>query len=172
MAVGFDFRTADAAPRDRLASAWRDIAVDAGGAPQRRPLDRVLRDTDTLAFIVVRDDTVLYEGYFNGCARDKPVTSFSIAKSFTSALVGCAIADGRIGSVEDPVTRYVPELRARDTRYERITLRHLLTMASGIRYVERSLPSHTKGRSQASAGLRRPLNSPSPIKPASMSSHA
>jgi CubicO group peptidase (beta-lactamase class C family) len=68
------------------------------------------------------------------------VTSFSVAKSFVSALVGAAIADGRINSVEDPVTRYVPELLARDARYRNITLRHLLTMASGIRYVERGLP--------------------------------
>jgi CubicO group peptidase (beta-lactamase class C family) len=49
-------------------------------------------------------------------------------------LVGIAIDEGRVGSVDDPVTRYVPELASRDRRFERITLRDLLTMSSGLRY--------------------------------------
>jgi hypothetical protein len=50
--------------------------------------------------------------------------------------VGIAIGEGRIGSVDDPITRYVPELAGRDPRFGRITLRHLLTMTSGLRYEE------------------------------------
>jgi CubicO group peptidase (beta-lactamase class C family) len=53
-----------------------------------------------------------------------------------SALVGIAIGEGRIGSVDDPITRYVPELADRDRRFEKITLRHLLSMTSGLRYEE------------------------------------
>ena len=60
----------------------------------------------------------------------------SVAKSVLSALVGIAIGEGRIGSVDDPITRYVPELAERDRRFEKITLRHLLTMTSGPRYEE------------------------------------
>jgi CubicO group peptidase (beta-lactamase class C family) len=55
-----------------------------------------------------------------------------VAKPVISALIGIAIAQGRIGSVDDPVTRYLPELARRDPRFGRITLRHLLTMSSGL----------------------------------------
>jgi CubicO group peptidase (beta-lactamase class C family) len=64
------------------------------------------------------------------------VTSFSVAKSFTSALVGLAIQDGYIQSVDDPITRYLPELAKRDPRFEAITIRHVLLMASGLDYQE------------------------------------
>ena len=63
-----------------------------------------------------------------------------MAKSFLSTLVGIAIDEGLIGSVADPVTDYLPELAERDPRFERITLRDLLTMSSGLRYREQSLP--------------------------------
>jgi CubicO group peptidase (beta-lactamase class C family) len=59
-----------------------------------------------------------------------------MAKSVLSALVGIAIGEGRINSADNPITRYVPELAGRDPRFGRITLRHLLTMTSGLRYEE------------------------------------
>ncbi len=99
-------------------------------------VDTFLSANGTQAFIVIRDDKVLYEQYFNGARRDSIVTSFSVAKSFLSALVGIAVAEGKIKSVEDPITRYLPELAARDPRFSKITLRHLLMMSSGIRYEE------------------------------------
>ncbi len=99
-------------------------------------LDTFLATNGTQAFIVIRDDKVLYEQYFNGARRDSIVTSFSVAKSFLSALIGIAIAEGTIKSVEDPITRYLPELADRDPRFSRITIRHLLMMSSGIQYDE------------------------------------
>jgi CubicO group peptidase (beta-lactamase class C family) len=99
-----------------------------------------LRQTDTLAFLIVHDDELVYERYFGDADHDARQTSFSVAKSFVSTLVGIAIDEGLIASVDDPVTDYVPELAERDPRFERITLRHLLTMTSGIRYEEQSLP--------------------------------
>lgn len=136
----FEFKTPDAAERERLAPLWRSIEIESGGRKVVQRFDEFMRDSDTLAFLVVRDDVLLYQGYFNGGSREATVTSFSVAKSFVSALVGCAIADGRIQSVEDPVTRYLPELLAQDARYQEIRIRDLLTMASGIRYEERGLP--------------------------------
>ena len=65
-----------------------------------------------------------------------PYTSFSMAKSFASALVGIAIDEGRIKSVDEPITNYIPELLKKDKRFESITIRHLLTMSSGIKYEE------------------------------------
>jgi CubicO group peptidase (beta-lactamase class C family) len=93
-----------------------------------------LEDTETQAFLVIQDGEVLYERYFNDTERDSIVTSFSVAKSFTSALVGIAIEEGYIGGVDDPITDYLPELAERDPRFESITLRHLLMMASGLEY--------------------------------------
>ena len=104
--------------------------------PQIEDLEKFLIDTDTQAFIVIQDDQILYENYFNGSQRDSIVTSFSVAKSFTSALIGIAIADGHIHNVNDPITDYLPELLARDSRFGDITIRDLLMMSSGIRYFE------------------------------------
>jgi len=90
--------------------------------------------SDTQAFIIIQDDVILYENYFNGTSRDSLATSFSVAKSFTSALVGIAIAEGHINSVDDAITDYLPELSERDPRFSKITIRHLLLMASGLNY--------------------------------------
>jgi CubicO group peptidase (beta-lactamase class C family) len=57
-----------------------------------------------------------------------------------STLVGIAIEEGLIGDVDDPVTEYVPELSEKDSRFERIALRHLLTMSSGMRYWDTDFP--------------------------------
>ena len=62
--------------------------------PRVGNLEDFLTKTGTQAFIVIRDDAILYEKYFNGAKRDSTVVSFSTAKSFTSALVGIAIQEG------------------------------------------------------------------------------
>ena len=98
--------------------------------------DSFLEKNRTQAFIVIQDDTILYEKYFNGASRDSIVTSFSIAKSFTSALIGIAISEGHIHSVDDPITDYLPELAERDPAFANITIRNLLMMSSGIKYTE------------------------------------
>jgi CubicO group peptidase (beta-lactamase class C family) len=95
-----------------------------------------LAETKTQAFIVIQHDRVLYERYFGDIERDSIATSFSVAKSYLSALVGIAIEEGAIGSLEDPITTYLPELLARDARFGSITIRDLLDMTSGIRYEE------------------------------------
>jgi CubicO group peptidase (beta-lactamase class C family) len=103
-----------------------------GDVMKRVALSELLRSTGTHAFIVVRDNQVLYEDYFNGFARDSLCTSWSLSKSFTSALVGIAISEGYIKSLDDPITNYLPELKAQ--RFDAITIRNLLTMGSGIQY--------------------------------------
>jgi len=97
-------------------------------------LDDFLEQTQTQAFIVIQDDAILYEKYFNGASRDSIVTSFSVAKSWTSALVGAAIADGYIQSADDLITDYLPELAERDPAFAEITIRDLLRMRSGIKF--------------------------------------
>ena len=117
-------------------------------------LDRFLERTGTTSFIVIRSDTVVYEKYFNGWRRDSIFTSFSVAKAFVSTLVGIAIDRGLIHSVDDPVTRYLPELARRDPRFERITVGDLLRMSSGLRYVE-GAPPHDDERTYMDPDLRR-----------------
>jgi CubicO group peptidase (beta-lactamase class C family) len=102
-------------------------------------LESFLRATETTAFIVVKDDQLLYERYFNGYDHDSIQTSFSVVKSFASALVGIAIDEDIIG-LDDPITDYLPELKERDARFERITIRHLISMSSGLRYEEDGTP--------------------------------
>ncbi len=118
-------------------------------------LDSLLESTGTTAFIVIKDDTILYEKYFNDYQRDSIVTSFSIAKSFTSLMVGKAIDEGFIESLEDPVTRYLPELLTIDPNYEKITLEHLLSMKSGIAFKDTDIPWHDKSRAYYHPELRR-----------------
>ena len=94
----------------------------------------------TTALIVIRRDTILFENYYNGFSRDSYFHSQSMAKSFISTLIGFAIEDGYIQGVDDPMTLYIPELLQRDKRFEKITLKHLLMMQSGIKYTEAYLP--------------------------------
>ncbi len=88
----------------------------------------------TTALIFIRHDTILYEKYFNGFNRESFFHSQSMAKSFISFLIGCAIDDGYISGVNDPMTKYIPELKKRDSRFGQITIRNLLMMRSGLRY--------------------------------------
>ena len=113
----------------RVAAAWQR----AGGA---LPMEEALAQFGTQAFLVLRHGTVIHESYANGASREGWVTSFSVAKSMLSVLMGIAVQEGKVASLDDPVTRYLPELRERDPRFDRITLRNLLDMSSGIRYAE------------------------------------
>jgi len=90
----------------------------------------------SVAFLVIRNDSILYEKYFEGRDQASYVPSFSAAKSYVSALVGFAIADGAIKSVNQPITDYLPELLKNDARFSKITIRHLLNMRSGILFKE------------------------------------
>lgn len=102
-------------------------------------LDSALRGTHTRAFVVVHHGRVVFERYDGGANRRTLETSFSVAKSLVSTLVGIATEQGHIDSVDDPVTKYLPELARRDPRFGQVTLRDLLTMSSGISYRETSV---------------------------------
>ncbi len=120
----------DEAPdEDRIAKQFETILeID--------DFDVFLEEMETQSFIVIQDDVILYEKYFNDTERDTMLTSFSTAKSFTSALIGIAIDEGYINSADDPITDYLPELAERDPNFKNITIRHLLMMAGGLDYQE------------------------------------
>lgn len=98
------------------------------------PFEERIEKDGTVAFLVIRNDSVLYEKYFNNYDSSNIVPSFSAAKSFVSALIGIAIDEGKIKSIHDPITDYIPELK--DPGYKKITIEHLLQMRSGIKFNE------------------------------------
>lgn len=98
-----------------------------------RPFGEYLQKRKVRAFLVVRNDTILYERYFEQYGPGTTSSSFSVAKSVTSALLGRALASGAVRSLDDSVTRYVPEL-ARSEAYRGVTIRDLLGMRSGVAY--------------------------------------
>src|SRR5829696_2950291 len=111
--------------------------IEAIGNPSTNgSLEDYLDASGTTAFLLIHDDKVLYEKYFDGYDESSIHTSFSMAKSFASALVGIAIDEGHIKSIDEPITNYIPELLEKDERFESITIRNLLTMSSGIKYEE------------------------------------
>jgi CubicO group peptidase (beta-lactamase class C family) len=124
----------DKLPADNpYASQIEAIASDSSNGES---LEDYLNASGTTALLVIHDDKLLYERYFNGYDETSLNTSFSMAKSFASALVGIAIDKERIKSVNEPITNYIPELLEKDERFKSITIRNLLTMSSGIKYEE------------------------------------
>ena len=115
-----------------------EIEYKEGDSIKRVALDKLLESTGTHAFIVIKDGKLLDERYLNGYQRDSVCISRSVAKSFTSALVGIAIDEGYIKSVDDPIVNYLLELK--DRGFDAITIRNLLTMGSGIRYTVAEWP--------------------------------
>jgi CubicO group peptidase (beta-lactamase class C family) len=95
-----------------------------------------LDQNHTLAFLIIRNDTLLYEHYFKGTDSASIMPSFSVSKSFVSALIGIAIGEGKIRSVDQPVTDFIPELLDNDTAFRQITIDDLLNMRSGVRFNE------------------------------------
>lgn len=150
----FYFQTPSSAMQLRSASVFTSLTYPPNGQANPQDLPQFLKRTDTAAFIVIKNDVLLYEGYFNGYDHNSIVTSFSVAKSFVSALVGIAISEGHISSVEDSITKYVPELLEKDPRYKNINLRHLLSMSSGIRYKEYGMPWSDDAATYYSPNLR------------------
>jgi CubicO group peptidase (beta-lactamase class C family) len=95
-------------------------------------LDGYLEKSKTRSFLIIRNDTILYERYFKGYEADSKVTTFSVAKSFLSAMLGVAIDRGLVQGVKQPICDYFPELN-RD-KLGGVTIEHLLRHTSGIRF--------------------------------------
>jgi len=95
-------------------------------------LEKVLKDKKTRAFIVVYKDTIIYEQYFKGKDRQSYLTSFSMAKSVVSTLIGIAVSEGKIKSIQDPFCQYFPEIDC--ATFGTVTIEHLLQHTSGIKY--------------------------------------
>jgi len=101
---------------------------------QTKDFEAFTLETDTCALLIIKDGQIKFERYFLTGGRDVHWTTFSVAKSFVSALVGIAVHEGQIGSIEEPITDYVRELCG--TAYEGVRIKDVLQMSSGARWVE------------------------------------
>lgn len=97
-------------------------------------VDKFLEDTGTTAMLVVKDDQIRFEKYYQGGNKDTSMVSNSMGKSFVSALFGIAVQKGYISSVNDPIGKYIPEFRK--TELADIPIKACLQMASGIDFDE------------------------------------
>jgi CubicO group peptidase (beta-lactamase class C family) len=117
----------------------------AGGAPLTLPRTFLnagspedtatfLDATDTTGLLVLEGDKLVFERYWRGNTAATPWPAWSVSKSFTSALVGIAIRDGAIAGIEEPVTRYLPELAG--SAYDGARIKDVLQMSSGTSWSE------------------------------------
>lgn len=97
-------------------------------------LDSLLTNSNSVAFLVIHQDSIRYERYLNKYDESSPVASFSMAKSYVSALMGIAIAEGHVKSVEDKVVDYIPELS--ENGWDEVKVLHVLQMTTGVKHKE------------------------------------
>ncbi len=136
-------RTAAFRALDRLPLLAKAAPVAASTTPLALPvgrplvipgIDEYMAGQHSAGLVILQDGKLRFERYGLDFDARGRWTSFSVAKSFTSTLVGAAIQDGYISSLEDKVSRYIPDLRG--SAYDDVTVRQLLTMSSGVRWNE------------------------------------
>lgn len=104
------------------------------GAALRQEITALMQATGTAGVMVLADGKVVHEEYGLGLGPKDRWTSFSVAKSFTSTLLGAAVKDGHVASLDDPVVTYIPGLAG--SAYDGVTVRQLATMTSGVKWNE------------------------------------
>ena len=133
------FRALDRIPfisKSRIIAAGKNVYPLPEGEPFDAGIDvdAYMKDQRTSALIIIQDGKIRLEKYGLGFNADGRWTSFSVAKSFTSTLVGAAIKDGYIKSIDDKVSDYIPDLKG--SVYDDVTIKQLLTMTSGVKWNE------------------------------------
>lgn len=132
----FDTRRVDnEGPVWKLDSDPHEMNFTYTHAGQTHQAGEVLERTFTNALLILKHGKLVTEIYRNKTDASTHFVSFSMAKSITSTLIGLAVADGHIHSIEDPITKYVPELKG--SAYDGVTIRQALMMRSGADYEER-----------------------------------
>ncbi|MFT4087246.1 MAG: serine hydrolase [Gordonia sp. (in: high G+C Gram-positive bacteria)] len=108
-----------------------------------RTFDGFLQRTSARALVVLHDGEVVDERYWNGYNASSRFNSWSVGKSITSTAVGIAFGEGKIASLDDPITKYLPELR--HSGYDGVPIKHILQMSSGQNYDESDYSNVTAG---------------------------
>lgn len=112
----------------------KDWTTDYTFHGSRYPLDEYFKRNFVTGFLVLHNDQIIIEKYFHEADRNSRFVSQSLSKSVVSILVGAAVEEGAIKSVEDPVTKYLPYLSA--SGYRNVTVKNLLQMSTGVNYSE------------------------------------
>jgi CubicO group peptidase (beta-lactamase class C family) len=133
------FRALDRIPlisKSRIIPAGQNIYPLPQGTPLNVGIDvdAYMKDQRTSGLVIIQDGKLRLEKYGLDFSADGRWTSFSVAKSFTSTLVGAAIKDGYIKSIDDKVSDYIPDLEG--SVYDDVTIKQLLTMTSGVEWNE------------------------------------
>ncbi|SDR95029.1 CubicO group peptidase, beta-lactamase class C family [Halopseudomonas sabulinigri] len=133
------FRAMDRLPilsQSRVIAAGNSVYPLPAGAPLDIgvDVDAFMHEQHAAALVIVHNGKVRLEQYGLDFGPEGRWTSFSVAKSFTSTLVGAAIQDGYINSIDDMVSDYIPDLKG--SAYDNVTIKQLLTMTSGVAWNE------------------------------------
>jgi CubicO group peptidase (beta-lactamase class C family) len=118
-----------------------DLTVNARKLPESymwegkaKRIDAWIEQTDTTGLIVIKDGEIVFERYYKGNQPSTLTISMSVAKSVVSFLMGTALAEGSISSLQDPVDMYAMDLKG--SGYEGVSIKNVLQMSSGIRFNE------------------------------------
>lgn len=139
-------------------SKFRNIHIEKSGSPFRfvntlpnqrfnalkLRLDTALENTKTSVFLVIKNDSIIYQYLSEGNTINAKQPSFSMAKSFVGTLIGIALDKGQIRSTDDLVIKYLPKLAKNDPRFQRLTVQHVLDMRSGFDFKERAFNPFSK----------------------------
>jgi CubicO group peptidase (beta-lactamase class C family) len=131
------FRAMDAMPflaKSNVIDAGDVVYPLPAGKPLAIDVDGYMKAQRTAGLVIVQDGKIRLQKYALGFSGEGKWTSFSVAKSLTSTLVGAAIKDGFIKSLDDKVTAYIPEMKG--SAYDDVSIAQLLTMTSGVRWNE------------------------------------
>lgn len=97
-------------------------------------LEKLLTDNESVSFLIIKNDSVRVEKYWDGYKAESLSSSFSMAKSFVGAMIGIALKEGKIKSIDEPIANYIPEFK--EGNKQNITIKHLLMMSSGLDWDE------------------------------------
>ncbi|WP_409319105.1 serine hydrolase domain-containing protein [Pseudomonas sp. KCJK9016] len=128
-------RTIRHSGKDQLFSYHpKSLPVNFDFKQAKNGINEWIKDSDTTGLLVLVGDQVVFERYYQGNTAKTTVIAWSVTKSFLSLLIGIALNEGAISSIQDPVSRYVPSLK--DSAYKKATIENVLEMSSGVKFNE------------------------------------
>lgn len=132
-------------PASKTPQPWL-ISKNYNKTPLSDKLQKKLEELKSVAFVVIKNDSILHEQYWEGYSDTSHSNSFSMAKSWVSLAIGAAIQDGHITSIDQPIADFLPEFK--EGKKATITIKHVLMMSSGLNWTEsywNPLASTTEG---------------------------
>ena len=136
-------------PLPAAANSLKNIQFESGG--NKFDLFDYLAYNRVAGLLILKDGKVVLEDYELGSGPETRWPSFSMAKSVSSTLVGAAVQQGLIKSLDEPITKYLPELKG--GAYEGVSIRNILQMASGVKWDETYTDPHSDRRKLLEAQL-------------------